>query len=219
MQAGLRVLAPRQMALPFVMAPQYHAAEFLAGPANAEALAWLAQPAAWPNLRLSVWGEAGTGKTHLLHYFCARSGAALLQGPALQLDEPPPEAPALAVDDADCAPDARSLLHFLNAAAERAVPVLLAARSAPARWDYALPDLMSRLRATTSVRLLAPDDAMLRALLMQLCAQRQLAVPLAAQEYLLARLPRTGGALREAVARLDRLGLAAGRRIDRKSVV
>ena len=45
------------------------------------------------------------------------------------------------------------------------VPVLLAARAPPARWNFRLPDLVSRLRATPTVALLAPDDGLLRALL------------------------------------------------------
>jgi chromosomal replication initiation ATPase DnaA len=52
-------------------------------------------------------------------------------------------------------------------------------------------------------------------LLARLLAARQLAVGQALQDFLLARLPRRPGALREAVARLDRAALAAGGRISR----
>jgi len=208
------MIAPRQFALPFTLAPHYDAADFLTAPCNAEAMAWIGQPAAWPNQRLAVFGETGTGKTHLLHVYAARSGAQLLDAAGLRGFAPLPDAPALAIDDADCAPDPRGLLHVLNAAAEAKLPVLLAASTAPAHWQYGLPDLVSRLRAITAVRLDPPDDTMLHALLARLFAERQLAVPAPVQTYLLTRLPRTGGALREAVARLDRAALAAGRRIS-----
>jgi len=92
--------------------------------------------------------------------------------------------------------------------------VLLAAATPPAQWPYTLPDLTSRLRAIATVRLHAPEDSLLRALLARLFADRQLAVPVTVQDFLLARLPRTGTALREAVARLDRTALAAGRRVS-----
>ena len=68
-------------------------------------------------------------------------------------DDPPTT--ALAIDDADAVPEATVLLHTLNAAAEARLPVLLAARTAPARWPVSLPDLASRLRATTAVALAA----------------------------------------------------------------
>lgn len=205
----------RQFALPFPLSLPYRAADFLAAPCNEAALAWIGAPAAWPAGRLIAHGGPGTGKTHLLHLFAERAGAALLPAAALRGLLPPPDAPALAIDDAECAPDERALLHVLNAAAERGLPVLLSAGAPPARWGTVLPDLASRLRASGTVEVLPPDDALLRALLARLFAERQLAVAVEVQEFLLARLPRTGAALREVVARIDRLALAEGRRIGR----
>jgi chromosomal replication initiation ATPase DnaA len=60
------------------------------------------------------------------------------------------------------------------------------------------------------VALLPPEDDMLRALLRKLLADRQMAVPPRVQEFLLARLPRTGGALRAAVTLLDGYSMASG---------
>ena len=105
------------------------------------------------------------------------------------------------------------LLHLLNGAAEAGCQVLLAARAAPSRWPTRLPDLASRLRAVTAVDIAPPGDAMLRTLFASLLAGRQLAVPDQVQHWLLLRLPREPGALREVAARLDRTALAAGRRV------
>ncbi len=205
----------RQFALPFPQHAAYAAADFLPGACNEAALAWLAAPAAWPAGRLTVHGPEGSGKTHLLHVFAARHQAALLPAQALRRLSPPPEAPALAIDDADDVPDERALLHMLNVAAERGQPVLLSARMAPSAWPIALPDLASRVRAMTAVALGLPDDDLLRPLLARLLADRQVRVPERVQEFLLTRLPRSGGALREASARLDRLSLAAGGTVSR----
>ena len=54
--------------------------------------------------------------------------------------------------------------------------MLLTARSAPATWRIEVPDLASRLRALPVVALAAPDDALLRAVIVKLFADRQLAV-------------------------------------------
>ncbi len=187
--------------------------DFIEAPANAEALAWIGRIADWPGGRLAVFGEAGSGKTHLLHLFAARAGAALVRGDSVRGMGEPPGGP-LAIDDAQSA-EPEALLHVLNASAEAGAPVLLAGRLPPARWDFVLPDLVSRLRAVVSVRLQAPDDALLRALLARLLAERQLVVAEAVQEFLLARLPRTGAALREAATRLDQASLASGGRVTR----
>ncbi len=205
----------RQFALPFPQDAQYLPEAFLPGDANEEALAWLARPDAWPGGRLAIFGEAGTGKTHLLHLFAARQRGVLLPAEALRPFGTLPDAPALAIDDADTVPDPTRLLHALNSAAERGMLVLLSGRSAPSHWGVSLPDLASRLRAITAVGVRPPEDGLLRALLAQALAERQLVVPERVQAYLLAHLPRTGGALRSAAARLDRLSLASGGQVTR----
>jgi chromosomal replication initiation ATPase DnaA len=205
----------RQFALPFPQAHRYIPEDFCPGDANEAALAWIEAPANWPSLRLAVHGEEGTGKTHLLHLFAARHHAALLPATAVRRLVPPPDAPALAIDDADCVADPVALLHLINSAAEHRIPLLLSGRTAPAYWPFTLPDLVSRLRATSAVALLPPEDGLLRAMLARLLSDRQLRVPEPVQDFLLARLPRTGGALRAAVARLDRLSLAAGGTVTR----
>ena len=130
---------------------------------------------------------------------------------------PPPSSPPprLALDDADSHPDEAALLHLLNHARESGVRLLLAGRTPPSRWKVRLPDLASRLRAVTTVAIGAAEDELLAALLMRLFAERQLSVSAAVQDFLLTHLPRTPGALREAVARLDRRALALGGRISR----
>jgi chromosomal replication initiation ATPase DnaA len=197
------------------MPPHYDAAGFLPAPSNRDALAWLEDPAAWPGRRLAVHGAAGSGKTHLLHMFAERHGAALLLGEALRGLPDVPEQGAVAIDDADVVPEPTALLHLLNAAAERAQPVLLAGSLAPSRWGVILPDLVSRLRATATVAIGLPDDGLLRALLARLIAERQLRVDAPVQDWLLTRLPRSGAAMREAAACLDRVSLAAGGRVTR----
>ena len=181
----------RQLAFPFPQRDSYLPEEFLPGAANAAACAWLEAPQDWPGTRLALYGEGGTGKTHLLHLFASRQKTVLLAGAAIGRLADLPQT-AIAIDDADGVADPESLLHLLNANAEHRLPVLLAARTAPARWATSLPDLASRLRATIAVELAQPDDSLLRALLARLLADRQLRVDESVQDYLLARLPRTG---------------------------
>lgn len=205
--------SPRQIPLPFVHRPDFATATFLEAPSNADALAWLARTGEWPGGRFALWGEAGCGKTHLLHRWAARVGAHVTGMPEAEIG--PPAGP-LALDDAETAAgEERAFLHLLNGAAEAGCPVLLAARTPPSRWRVRLPDLASRLRATSAVQIGPAEDGLLGALLTCLLAERQLAVPPAVQAWLLLRLPRTPAAIREAAARLDHAALAAGGAVTR----
>ncbi len=205
-----------QLPLPFPYQPTYAAADFLAAPSNETALAWLDRTEDWPDHRLALWGEPGCGKTHLLRLWAGRCGATLLAGPVLHEMPTLPGTGGVAIDDAAENTDEPALLHLLNAAREARLPVLLAARTPPARWLLCLPDLASRLRAATSVQILPPDDSLLRALLLRLLSDRQLGVRPEVQEWLLLRMPRSPAALRDAVARLDHAAMAAGGAVTRQ---
>ena len=204
-----------QLPLPFPHQPSYAAADFLPAPSNEAARAWLDRTDDWPDHRLALWGSAGCGKTHLLSLWAGRRGARLLAAADLRgLPDLPPQA-GVALDDAGTPPDEPALLHLLNAVREAHTPVLLAARTPPARWSVKLPDLASRLRSVSAVEILPPEDSLLRALLLRLLSDRQLAVTAGLQDWLLLRLPRSPAALRDAVARLDQTALAAGGAVTR----
>ncbi|MCL2428747.1 MAG: chromosomal replication initiator DnaA, partial [Alphaproteobacteria bacterium] len=204
-----------QLALPFPHRPDYTASDFLSDPSNAEALAWLGRSAVWPGRRLVLWGEAACGKSHLLHRWAAARGVPVHTRADLADAAEAMTHDALALDEADVPGDERALLFVLNRAADRGAPVLMAARQAPARWPIRLADLASRVRASGAVRIRPPDDAFLRALFTRLLAERGLKAGPSVQDWLLARLPRSPAAIREATVRLDRTALARGCGISR----
>jgi hypothetical protein len=70
-----------------------------------------------------LYGEAGCGKTHLLQLWAERHGALLLDGPNLRRLPELGGSPAIALDDADAAPEERVLLHLINLAGEMRRPL------------------------------------------------------------------------------------------------
>jgi len=93
--------------------------------------------------------------------------------------------------------------------------VLITARSAPTSWSVGLPDLASRLRVIPVVELSAPDDALLRAVLVKLFADRQLVVDESLIGYLATRIERSFAGARAAVEQLDREALRQKRPVTR----
>jgi chromosomal replication initiation ATPase DnaA len=208
---------PPQLPLPFHHQPSYEPADFIAACSNRDALTWLEAP--WPDHRLALFGPQGCGKSHILRIWQLRTAAVLLTGPTLTSLDDIPLHGALALDDADAITDETLLFHLLNTARDHGLRLLLTGRTPPARWPVHLPDLSSRLRAITAVEIAAPDDELLAALLKRLVADRQLAMSQPAQDWVLHHLPRSPGALREAVALLDRESLASGVAITRTLAV
>ncbi|KAA2214825.1 P-loop NTPase family protein [Teichococcus oryzae] len=200
-----------QLVLPLDL-PVMFRGEVLPDRSNAEARTWLARVEEWPVGRLALFGPEGVGKSHLLQRQAEAHGWRMLSGPALRgVPEPAPTA----LDDADAVAEEAALFHLINACAAQRLPLLLAGRAPPSRWPVRLPDLQSRLRATTAVGIAEPSDALLATLLARHFAERQLRVPEAVQEWLLARLPREAAAVAIAAVRLDRAALAAGGAVTR----
>jgi chromosomal replication initiation ATPase DnaA len=192
----------RQLPLPIPPRQAFDEASFLPAGSNEAARTWLGRTEVWPERRLAIWGGEDCGKTHLLRIWADRNGAAVIDGLAVPGIPELASQTSVAVDNADRANEA-ALLHLLNTARDLGCPVLLAARLPPARWTIGLRDLASRLRAITTAEVGAPDDDLLRRLLLHWLAERQLVADETLHDRLLLRLPRSPEVLRSAVARLD----------------
>lgn len=209
---------PRQLPLSMPHEPQYGRADFLVGEANRDAMAFIDAWPDWPALAVLLIGPQGSGKTHLVHIWAAKSGAIIV--PAAELGHRDPTElvghGAVAVEDIDDATlDEAALFHLINAARGRGASVLLTARTTPAQWGVTLPDLLSRLRAAQPAFLGPPDDQHLREVMVKLLADRQLDVDVGVLDYLLLRMERSFAAASSVVDALDRESLARGRRITR----
>jgi len=196
---------PRQLALALDHAESYARDDFLSGPCNEEPLRLIDCWPEWPAGAIALVGPEGSGKTHLATIWAAASGARVASGHALSEAEIPAALAtgALVVEDAAAAPEGRVLFHLINLAREENAFLLLTARTPPAAWPFAIPDLVSRLRALPVTTLQAPDDLMLRAVIVKLAADRQLALDEGVVRYLSTHIERSFAAARRAVIALD----------------
>ena len=202
-----------QLILSFADKPSYAESDFIHALSNAAVRAWLARPAEWPERRLAIWGEPGCGKTHLMHIWARRTGASVWAGSDLRGLPDRLAAGGIGIDDIETVPDETTLFHWLNAARDADMTVLIASRVPPARLPIRLPDLASRLRAFTAVGIDPPEDGLLRALLAHLLSDRQWRLDADVQERILPLVPRQPARLRMFVARLADAQLAAGGRV------
>ena len=201
-----------QLAIDLPFRPALGRADFLVSDCNAAALQRIEVWPDRPDRALVLHGPPGSGKTHLAHLWCARSGGRLVAGAALAEHDPSALAAgsAVAVDDAERAAE-RSLLHLFNCCAENGAGLLVVARQPPAVWPIGLPDLASRLRAAEAVGIGAPDDALLAAVLVKHLSDRRLPVKPGIIAYLVPRMQRSFAAAAALAATLDRRALSAHR--------
>jgi chromosomal replication initiation ATPase DnaA len=210
--------APRQLALALDHGESLAREDFLSGPCNAAALALIEVWPAWPHPVVILAGPEGSGKSHLTAIWAQMAGARRIAARALEPAMVPGALAtgALVVEDIAAGGfDERALFHLVNLAREDAAHVLFTARSAPAGWTFAVRDLGSRLKALPVVTLEPPDDVLLRALLVKLFADRQVAVDESVIAYLAVRIERSFAAARAVVERLDREAMRLQRPLTR----
>jgi chromosomal replication initiation ATPase DnaA len=207
---------PRQLALALDHAESFAREDFLSGPSNAAALALIECWPHWPNGAVILTGPEGSGKSHLAAIWADAAGARLVAARVLDPATVPAALAtgALVIEDvAGGAFDERALFHLLNLAREDAAFVLLTARTMPT--GSAIRDLGSRLEALPVVSLAAPDDALLRAVLVKLFADRQVAVEESLISYVATHIERSFAAARAVVGRLDAEAMARKRPLTR----
>ncbi|HXQ82894.1 MAG TPA: chromosomal replication initiator DnaA [Xanthobacteraceae bacterium] len=204
---------PRQLALALDHAESYAREDFLSGACNNDALALIESWPDWPAKAIALIGPEGSGKTHLATIWAATAGARVISARALGETEPRSALAtgALVVEDAVATKDERALFHLINLAREEAAFLLFTARTMPSLWPMAIPDVVSRLRALPVVTLVAPDDAMLRGVMVKLAVDRQLALDESVVSYLSTHIERSFAAARSAVIALDKEALRQGR--------
>jgi chromosomal replication initiation ATPase DnaA len=218
LSAAGSLTAPRQLVLALDHAESFAREDFLAGPSNQAALSLIDRWPDWPARVVALVGPEGSGKTHLASIWAAASGARVLAAKLLGDSDVPGALAtgALVLEDLDAqALDERALFHLLNLTREEGAYLLITARVPPAAFPVGIRDLASRLRSIPAVTLEPPDDDLLRALIVKLAADRQLAADAALVNYLVTRIERSFAAARAAVARLDEEALRQHRPVTR----
>ena len=209
---------PKQLAFDLPLDPRYGREDFLVSPSNERAYGLVERWPDWPDTVLVLHGPPGGGKSHLASIWATAAHAWTARASEVTGEAIPHLVSngALVLEDGDRPErDEAALFHLLNLARERRAFVLLTAAAPAESWGLAIPDLMSRLRLAPSVAIEAPDDALLKAVLVKLFIDRQLVVDLTVVDYLALRIERSLDRAREVVAALDREALSRGRRITR----
>ena len=207
-----------QFVLPLDGPPRFGRDDFLTAPCNLAALTAIEQWPDWSDCVMILRGAAGAGKSHLGAIWANLSAAPIVGGSDVGagMVDTLRTAGAILIEDADrLSRDERALFHLVDAARRNRYYLLLTARSHPAHWAISVPDLLSRLRLAPTVTIEDPDERLLRAVLVKLLADRQLAVDLPLIDYAAKNLGRSLADARTFVDLADRKSLAEGRRLTR----
>lgn len=209
---------PQQLVLDLPQRSALGLEDFFVSQSNRAAVDLIDSWPDWQHWAAIIVGPSGSGKTHLATVWQKNAQAACVAASALDegavaLIE---ARRALLVEDLDRGiADDRILFHLLNLAREHRLSILMTSRAPPGEMTIALPDLRSRLRALPLAEIAPPDEAVIKAVLVKLFADRQLQVEPHVVNYIALRTERSMAAVNDVVERLDLAALSMQRRVSR----
>ncbi len=195
----------------------YHMEDFLPAPANM--LAWKAINN-WPNWTsrsLNIYGETGSGKTHIAHIWAQLANAQFLNQADLTSktsDKLLEHGNTWVLDDLDnILSNETAYFHLLNKISEKNDWLLLCSQQPLSQIAIKTADLASRLNAINHIELKNPDDLLLEAVLTKHFSDYQLKASPAAIKFILTHTERSFSAAKIVVEKLDLLSLQEKRAI------
>ncbi len=186
-----------------------------------------------------VYGERGSGKTHLLSAIGKVISEKLAEQATLYLDanalkekidsletytqlkeylEKYESAAYLAIDNLDAICGIKraeeQVFHLYNAVTQGGGRFAATAISPPAMWNFSLQDLSTRLLWGQVIELRPVGDEKRGAVLVKTAKEMGMTLPKAAAEWLITRLPRDPASQRETLVRIDRFSLTYKRKVS-----
>lgn len=211
----------RQLGFDLPSVPALDRSDFMVAPSNAVAVSMIENWKSWNGRKFILSGPTGSGKTHLVHVWSALSGATIIDANTLKnSDVLNLSENNLAVEDVpQIAGDVISeeaLFHLHNILIAEGRSLLMTGQGQPNHWPITLPDLQSRIAATQTATLDAPDDALLSGVIAKMFSDRQITPKADVIPYLIRRIDRSFAAAQQAVELLDKVSLAEKRPLTRK---
>lgn len=163
-------MQPHQLPLDLKSVPALGREDFFVSGCNQFAVHWIeGWPLAWkPFPALLIYGEQGSGKTHLGEVWRQRAGADLLNAADFikySDDDILSLVKNTVIDGLELLVGDRGqeskLFHLYNHALQSGFSVLFLSRFSPERLNFTVVDLASRLRAAPNAEIAAPDDDVL----------------------------------------------------------
>lgn len=214
----------RQFPFKFKPRPDFRREDFLAAKCNIEALRLIELWPNWASFAVCLYGPQGCGKSHLAHVFaehvnmCCRQPVPVSIVNALSITSRNvprfhQENPCLVVENLQPAANDEALFHLFNLYHNEGGYLLFTAETAPARMNFKLADLQSRLNTIPAIPIGEPDDDMLAALMVKLFNDRQIMITPEVLNYIVQNMQRSFSFAQKLAAEIDAVSLARKRAV------
>lgn len=181
---------------------------FIVSLSNLEAFNMVTKHVAWPENRLLLIGDHGSGKTHLCNIWASQNDALWYKNLSELYDS---NATACIVENIDSFKQEDEIFHIINRCTQEGISLLMTASSMP---SPELRDLRSRLFATYKTLIKDPDEELMLALIHRFFSKKQIHVAQNVIQYIMPRIQRKFSAIASLISAIDAASLSNGRQIS-----
>ncbi len=180
--------------------------DFMVAPCNREAVSWIDKFPNWPVPAVLIYGETGSGKTHLARIFSEYK----MEARDLTDDFMPFFQKKIVVENLEELASEVALFHLFNFVRDLGGFLLLTAKYIP---TFHLPDLRSRMMTVPKAAISMPDERFVFEVLQKAFEERHIWVDEAVISYAVRHMARSFREIQDVIQTADALSLAEGRRI------
>ncbi len=213
-----------QLALDFPHRPSLGREDFMVAKCNFEAVSTIDLWPNWSHFAICIYGPSGCGKTHLANVFAqmvALSTPHPYRIPFIKADLLEKNmihtlfetSPQIVIENLQNLKNQEALFHIYNTYRDLGGNILFTSDIAPARINFSLPDLRSRMNIIPAIEIKEPDDELLMALLVKLFLDRQITPTQELLNFLIKNIHRSFSYVRKLVEEIDNISLAKKRAI------
>lgn len=195
--------------------------DFLVSPCNIEAVEWIdVYPEWYGNNGVVVCGDKSSGKTHLAWLFSEKSNAKVYSMSEIKdeiFSDVVPINSALVIDNIDGGIGdwvlEENLFHIINYAIECNTKLFFTTTVPLNNLEFQVVDLKTRLLSFPVANIYAPDDDLLKVLLVKQFMERGIVVDVDVIEYIVKRIERNASYVKCFVDRADLLSVSEKKKI------
>ena len=180
--------------------------DFIVAPCNREAVSWIDRWPSWPFPAVLIYGEKGSGKSHLAGIFSEYR----IEASELTDDFYPYFQKKIVVENLENLNSEISLFHLFNFIRDLGGSLLMTANQVP---DFRLPDLRSRMMAVPKAAIGLPDEKFVAEVLKRAFQERHILVEESVLSYAVTHMARSFKMIQDVIQTADELSLSEGRKI------
>ena len=205
----------------------YEKDDFLVSSSNKEAYKLVNSWPEWRSRKIIIFGDSGTGKTHLSKIWQKNTSAIILnlnQLKKIKVESFFKKKNIFIIENISDFFDKinnkeknnleKQLLHFYNLIEEKKGYLLLTSLIAPKLWKISLPDLKSRILSSIAVKIKKPNDQLLSSVLVKLFVDKQILIDKKIIKFIVYRSERSFANLENIVNKIDKQSLITKKKIN-----